>query len=132
MVSYFKSLLVSLMVVVFIETVWLVMVANNFYYIFIGHLMNGGINWITQFFLSIIFSCALVYFVVNPAIKDNDFKKLLTSSVLLGLIAYGTYDLTNFSTLRDWPLNITVIDMIWGICLTVLTAIISYFILKQN
>lgn len=132
MFNYFKSLLVSLIVLIFIETVWMIMVENNFYSNFIGHLMSNDINWLSEIFLSILFTVALVYFVVDPAVRDNDIQKLLISAVLFGLIAYGTYDLTNFSMLREWPLSITVIDMLWGTCMTVLTSLISYFILKRN
>lgn len=132
MFNYFKSLLVSLIVLIFIETVWMIMVENNFYSNFIGHLMSNDINWLSEIFLSILFTVALVYFVVDPAVRDDDIQKLLISAVLFGLIAYGTYDLTNFSMLREWPLSITVIDMLWGTCMTVLTSLISYFILKRN
>lgn len=132
MFNYFKSLLVSLVVLIFIETVWMTMVENNFYSNFIGHLMNNDINWLSEILLSVLFTVALVYFVVEPAVRDNDIQKLLISAVLFGLIAYGTYDLTNFSMLREWPLSITVIDMLWGTCMTVLTSLISYFILKKN
>lgn len=94
--------------------------------------MSNDINWLSEIFLSILFTVALVYFVVDPAVRDDDIQKLLISAVLFGLIAYGTYDLTNFSMLREWPLSITVIDMLWGTCMTVLTSLISYFILKRN
>lgn len=33
---------------------------------------------------------------------------------LFGLIAYATYDLTNLATIKDWPLLVTIIDLVWG------------------
>jgi uncharacterized membrane protein len=42
---------------------------------------------------------------------------------LLGLVSYATYDLTNLATLKDWPLIVTVVDLIWG---TVLGGVVSY------
>jgi uncharacterized membrane protein len=42
---------------------------------------------------------------------------------LYGLVVYGTYDLTNYSLVKDWPLTITLVDMAWGTfaCATVST-----------
>ncbi len=47
-----------------------------------------------------------------------------------GFITYATYDMTNLATLRDWPVFITVVDIIWGTVLCGLTASISFIILK--
>jgi uncharacterized membrane protein len=42
--------------------------------------------------------------------------------VLFGLFTYATYDLTNLATLKDWPVPIVILDIIWGM---VLSGIIS-------
>ena len=42
---------------------------------------------------------------------------------LFGLSAYGTYDLTNQATLRQWPTYLTVADLAWG---TALSAVAAY------
>ena len=44
------------------------------------------------------------------------------------MVAYATYDLTNLSTLRDWPLAVTLVDIAWGTGLAALVATASYFI----
>ena len=41
---------------------------------------------------------------------------------VFGLTAYGTYDLTNQATLRDWPTIVTIIDLAWGSTLTAVVA----------
>ena len=43
-----------------------------------------------------------------------------------GLVAYGTYNLSNLATLRSWPWELTVIDMAWGTFLSAVTACIGY------
>jgi uncharacterized membrane protein len=40
------------------------------------------------------------------------------SGALLGLVAYGTYDLTNQATLKDWPWVVTLTDLAWGAFVT--------------
>ena len=42
----------------------------------------------------------------------------LLAGLVLGLVAYGTYDLTNLSTLKNWPLSVSLIDLAWGTVLT--------------
>ncbi len=49
---------------------------------------------------------------------------------LFGFITYSTYDLTNLATLKDWPVKITIIDLIWGTSVSALTSTISYWILS--
>ncbi|MGO8654949.1 DUF2177 family protein, partial [Rhizobium ruizarguesonis] len=48
----------------------------------------------------------------------------------LGLAAYGTYDITNLATLRNWPLAMSLVDMAWGTLLTALTAAGGYLTVR--
>ena len=45
----------------------------------------------------------------------------------LGLLAYATYDLTNLATIRDWPWQISVIDMAWGTTLNSIVAVAGFY-----
>ena len=47
---------------------------------------------------------------------------------ILGLIAYGTYDFTNLATIKDWPVVVSVVDLVWGISLTAIAATLGYLI----
>ena len=47
-------------------------------------------------------------------------------AALFGLITYATYDLTNLATIKDWPVLITVVDILWGTALSLLVGLISY------
>jgi uncharacterized membrane protein len=35
---------------------------------------------------------------------------------MFGLVVYGVYDLTNYSTLAQWPAVVTAADIVWGTC----------------
>ena len=52
----------------------------------------------------------------------------LLNGGLIGLISYGTYDLTNLASIRDWPLKVTIVDLIWGTVLSATIAVTGYFI----
>jgi uncharacterized membrane protein len=70
--------------------------------------------------------------VVVPLVSTGSgaFKPLLTG-VMLGLFAYGTYDLTNQATLKNWPTIVTIVDLIWGALLTGVVSAISFSITRR-
>ena len=76
----------------------------------------------------VIFIVGVVYFVVNPAVQAQDMTKLLVSGILFGFITYATYDLTNLATLKDWPITVTIVDLIWGTTLSTLIGLFTYLI----
>jgi uncharacterized membrane protein len=60
----------------------------------------------------------VLWFVSVPALRAGDPVAALVGGVLLGLMAYGTYEFTNYATLRDWSIQQVVIDTTWGGILT--------------
>ena len=67
-----------------------------------------------------------MFFAVQPALRSGDWTVALLNGAVLGLIAYGAYDLTNQATLSIWSTTVTVIDMSWGVFLTAVTACAGY------
>jgi uncharacterized membrane protein len=47
-------------------------------------------------------------------------------AALFGLITYATYDLTNLATVKNWPVLITVVDLVWGTVLSVAVSFVSF------
>ena len=45
---------------------------------------------------------------------------------MLGLAAYGAYDLTALSVVRGWPLKLSLIDLAWGGMITAASAAAAY------
>ncbi len=60
----------------------------------------------------------LLYFVSLPALAEERPVKALIGGALLGLMCYGTYEFTNYATLRDWSMQQVVTDTLWGGFLT--------------
>ena len=72
----------------------------------------------------------ILYFVLYPSLLDQNLTNLVIRAALFGFITYATYDLTNLATIKDWPIQITIIDLIWGTTLSTSVSVISYFIIK--
>ncbi|MBN1548799.1 MAG: DUF2177 family protein [Syntrophaceae bacterium] len=105
-----------------IDMVWLGVVAKGFYRRHLGEMLSSRVNWIAAILFYLLFIFGLVVFVVRPMTIQNAPLNALALGALLGLLCYATYDLTNLATLKDWPLVVTVVDLIWG---TVLGASVS-------
>jgi uncharacterized membrane protein len=123
-----KLYLIALPVFFFIDMIWLGLVAKNFYRSQIGFLMKTNINWIAAMLFYFLFIAGLVFFVLYPAIEKRSLNYLIIAAIFYGLLTYSTYDLTNLATLKDWPLLVTVVDIIWGMVLSVSVSLTTYLI----
>jgi len=74
----------------------------------------------------LLFTVAIVILAVLPGLSSGSLGTTLLYGAILGLAAYGTYDITNLSTLKNWPLAMSLIDMVWGTFLTALSAAGGY------
>lgn len=111
--------LASLLVVVAGDLLWLGLIATPLYQQGIGHLMaeRPGVPAALAFYL--LYALGLQRFVVLPRAGQGGTAML---GALFGLVAYGTYDLTNLATLRGWPWTLAVVDMAWGCLLSALAS----------
>ena len=125
---FIKLYLIALPVFFIIDMIWLGVVAKNIYRSQIGFLMKTNINWAAAILFYFLFVAGLLFFVLSPAIEKRNLTNAIAVAAFYGLLTYATYDLTNLATLKDWPLLITVIDIIWGMVLSILVTLISYLI----
>lgn len=126
-----KLYLIALPVFFAIDMVWLGLVANNFYKKHIGFLMTNEVNWIAALIFYLLFIAGLVVFVISPALEKNSLITALLLGALFGLITYATYDLTNLATIRNWPLLVTVVDLLWGMTISASVSAVSFLIAKR-
>lgn len=110
-----------------IDMLWLGVVASDFYKAKLGHLM-GAINWPAAIIFYLVFLVGLVIFAIYPAVERGSWQYALVYGALFGFFTYATYDLTNLATLRDWPLSVTIVDMVWGTVLGLAVAVGTYAI----
>jgi uncharacterized membrane protein len=125
---FIKLYAIALPVFFAIDVVWLGLVAKNFYAKHIGFLMAPTVNWMAAMLFYLLFIVGAVVFVITPALEQKSLTHALLFGALFGLISYATYDLTNLATVKDWPLLVTVVDLIWGMTLSASVSTITYLI----
>jgi uncharacterized membrane protein len=123
-----KIYLIAVIVFFVIDMLWLGIIAKKFYQNQIGSLMKKDINWTAAIIFYLLFVGGVVFFAINPAIQENSWIQALYLGALFGFITYMTYDLTNLATLKNWPLKLTIVDILWGTVLAMLVSTITYFI----
>ncbi|MGM0503263.1 MAG: DUF2177 family protein [Bacteroidota bacterium] len=128
---FYKLYAIALPVFLAIDMVWLGLVAKNFYKKQIGFLMKSDVNWTAAIIFYLLFITGLVLFVIMPAMKKSSWMHALLFGALFGLITYATYDLTNLATLKNWPIMVTVVDLLWGTVLAASVSIVTYFIASK-
>ena len=131
MMRVLKLYLVSLAASFAIDMLWLGLVARSFYQQHLGFLIAPSPNWIAAIIFYLLFVVGLLVFVVLPGLGANSLKTTLARAALFGLITYATYDLTNLATLKDWPVLISIVDMAWGMVLSVLVSSTSFIVGKR-
>jgi uncharacterized membrane protein len=73
----------------------------------------------------------VVTFVISPAVEKHSWLHALLFGAFFGLVTYATYDLTNLATTKDWPLLVTIVDLIWGTVLAASISVITYLIANK-
>jgi uncharacterized membrane protein len=126
--NFFKMYVVAFIIFLVIDAIWLGLVAPKFYKNQIGHLMSSKPNFVAAFVFYLLFIVGLVYFAIMPAIEQGSISKALIAGALFGFMTYATYDLTNLATLRDWPITVTIVDLIWGTFLSTSITVLTYLI----
>jgi len=125
-----KTALVSyagcLLTLAVLDAIWLGIVARGFYRDQLGELMLPSPNLAVAALFYLLFTVAIVILSVLPALSSGSIGTALLYGAILGLAAYGTYDITNLSTLKNWPLAMSLVDMAWGTFLTALSAVGGY------
>jgi uncharacterized membrane protein len=125
---FIRLFLIALPSLFVIDMVWLILVARKFYSKHIGFLMKPDIGWAAAILFYLLFIAALVTFVIGPAVEKHSWVHAMVYGAFFGLVSYATYDLTNLATLKDWPLLVTVVDLIWGMVLAASVSVITYFV----
>ncbi len=128
---FLRLYLIALPVFFLLDMLWLGLVARNFYQSQIGFLLRPDVNWVAAIIFYLLFILGMVVFVIQPAYIKHSWQDTLMYGALFGLITYATYDLTNLATMKDWPLTVTIVDLLWGAVLSLLVSFITYSIANK-
>ena len=111
-----------------IDMVWLGLIAKNFYREKLGFILSPEVNWGAAIIFYLLYIGGIIYFAVLPALREHSWQTALMQGAVLGFMCYATYDLTNMATIKNWPLLVAVVDIVWGVVLTGSCALASYAI----
>ena len=113
-----------------IDIVWLSVVARTFYFSQLGDLLAPQVNWGVALGFYLLYVVGIVIFAIRPAVESGDWRTAALFGALFGFFCYATYDLTNMATIRDWPVKMSLVDMIWGTVLTSASATGGFLITR--
>ena len=88
----------------------------------IGETLLGGIRPVPAALFYLLYMAGVIWFAGWPALRDGTPHTALLNGAILGLVAYGTYELTSWAVMRDWHPAMVAVDMAWGTALTALAA----------
>ena len=125
------STLFAALIFLFIDVIWLSFSVKFFYRPNIGQLLlDRPVMWAAaMFYIVYVFGLSIV--IIEPSLNfDNSFKFLL-KAFMFGLVAYGTYNLTNMATITGWSPKVVFVDMLWGGSLTAFSSYYGILIAKK-
>jgi len=102
----------ALLVVGVLDALWLGFLARDFYKRELGDLMTDSVRLVPAAAFYFGFPVGLVTLALSPL--PATLGEAVFRSALLGLVAYGVYDMTNLATLRGWSVKLSLADMAWG------------------
>lgn len=114
------------LVMLVIDAVWLTVMGKAFYRPILGDLLLDEFRLAPAAVFYFMYVLAICVFAIAPAATTGKWTTALLYGAFLGLVCYGTYDLTNHATLKAWTTTLTVVDMAWGAALTGFSATMGY------
>jgi len=127
---YFKLYALTVPVFFIIDLIWLGVVAKGFYQKNLNALLSPKVNWTAAIIFYLIFIAGILIFAVIPAVARDSWQHAVLWGALFGFFTYMTYELTNLALLKNWPLNIVWVDILWGVVLCTAVATASFYIAK--
>ncbi|UCG13189.1 MAG: DUF2177 family protein [Deltaproteobacteria bacterium] len=100
-----------------IDILWLGVIAKNFYNRHLAQFFRERVNWAAAAIFYALYILGIMIFAILPGISSASLARTVILGVLYGLFTYATYDLTNLATIKDWPVKIVVVDILWGMML---------------
>jgi uncharacterized membrane protein len=116
-------------VVVFfaLDFAWLSFATTRVYQHYLGALLAAQPKLGVAAVFYLIYVVGVVALAVVPALREGNVVGAMWRGALLGLLAYATYDLTNLSTIKDWPWQVSAIDLTWGVLLNTMVATAGFY-----
>ena len=123
--------LIASIIFLIIDIIWLSFATKSFYRPLIGNLLTDKpVMWAAALFY-ILYVLGMALVVIQPCLDSASLYKTVYTGFIFGLVAYGTYNLTNMAVLKGWSPTVTFVDMFWGGSLTAISATTGLYLAKK-
>jgi len=115
-----------------IDGLWLLLMTPFVYRKHLAHLLASAPVWWAAVIFYFLYAFGIYFLVVRKALSEHQgLMATFCSGFVLGITAYGTYDLTNQATLLRWPVFLTFLDIAWGGLMTGTLSLLSYWLARK-
>lgn len=114
----FTLYLATVAVFLVLDAVMLTFVMKPLFEKHLGDSMRDSPMLVSAGLFYLIYVAGLVFLVSVPAVRDADPMRAALHGAIIGAMAYGTYEFTSVSIMKDWSWSMVATDTIWGIFLT--------------
>ena len=121
----------ALLAFLVLDGLWLGLLMSSTYKELLGSLMLAQPKWGPAIVFYLLYVLGVVFFVVLPALARASARRAALAGAVFGLVAYGTYDMTNWATLQGWSAQLALMDMAWGGLLTCLASLSGYWAARK-
>ena len=125
--TYLIAYIAAALVFFGLDMIWLTRLASGFYQSQIGPLLKPQPDLAAAGAFYLVYIGGIVFFAVAPAVAGGGLIRAVLAGAFLGLIAYGTYDATNLATMKGFSATVAIVDVLWGVTLTSVSAAAGYF-----
>lgn len=116
----------TLLSLIVLDSLWIGLIMANFYKNTLSQFVGEGFSLIPAGILYFVFAAGVTYFAVSPA---NSLMDAVLKGLFLGFVVYAVYDLTNLAAFKTWPLQLALIDILWGSAMVAASSAAGYWVL---
>ncbi|MFB6344475.1 MAG: DUF2177 family protein [bacterium] len=120
----------SLVVFLIVDVIWVGYIAGPFYRAELEGIISDNFRMMPALVFYLLFVLGMVQLVVFPSL-DRSVPILLGRAALFGLVCYSTYELTNYATIKKWPLSVVAFDLTWGVGISCLISFFGYWLARN-
>ena len=129
--TYFAAYVSALVVFILADVAWLSTMVPRFYRPVLKDLLMPSVSLAPAAVFYLLYPVGLVVFAIGPALKNGGVFTAAAAGALFGFFTYGTYNLTNQATLRNWTTLLSIVDTAWGSTLGAIAAATAYLIVGK-
>ncbi|WP_460042405.1 DUF2177 family protein [Pseudomonas sp. S2_H01] len=131
MKRFLSAYLPTLLAFLVLDGLWLGVLMGPTYREWLGPLMLARPVIFPAVLFYLIYIVGIVLIGVLPGVGRASLRYAAGYSALLGLMAYGTYDLTNWATLQGWPSQLALVDWAWGTFASGVAGAVGYWVSRK-